>query len=84
MEDTNLVMRCGLKFELVSHISHNHPFLSFCEDVEVVIGGQKTKHPIFIVEHGDHDLVLGQPFLNLVKFSQQYKSDGIFGTIMHH
>lgn len=38
---------------------------------------------IFVVEAGDHDLVLGQTFLNLVKFSQEDKPDGIFGTITH-
>ncbi len=27
--------------------------------------------------------MLGQPFLNSVKFSQEYKPDGIFCTIMH-
>ena len=35
------------------------------------------------MEAGDHDLVLGQPFLNSVKFSQEYKPDKIFGTITH-
>ena len=36
-----------------------------------------------MVEIEDYDLVLGQLFLNSVKFSQEYKSDGIFGTITH-
>ena len=81
MEDAGLAIRRGLKLELVSHIGYSRPFLGLCEDVEVAIGGLKTRHPIFVVEHGDHDLVLGQPFLNSVKFSQEYKPDGIFGTI---
>ena len=83
MEDANLAMRRGPKLELVSHTGHSRPFLGLCEDVEVAIGGLKTRHPIFVVEAGDHDLVLGQPFLNSVKFSQEYKPDGIFGTITH-
>lgn len=36
-----------------------------------------------MVETGDHELVLGQNFLNSVKFSQEYKPGGIFGTITH-
>ncbi len=49
----------------------------------MAIGGLKTKHPIFVVENEDHDLILKRPFLNSVKFSQGYKPDGIFGTITH-
>ena len=69
MEDANLAMRRGPKLELVSHTGHSRPFLGLCEDVEVAIGGLKTRHPIFVVEAGDHDLVLGQPFLNSMKFN---------------
>lgn len=83
MEDAGLAMRRGPKLELVSHTGHSRPFLGLCEDVEVAIGGLKTRHHIFVVETGDHDLVLGQPFLNSVKFSQEYKPDGIFGAITH-
>ena len=68
---------------MVSHIGHSRSFLGLYEDVEVVIRGLKTKYPIFVVEVGDHDLILGQPFLNSVKFSQEYKPDKIFGTITH-
>ena len=83
MEDAGLAMRQGPRLELVSHTGHSRPFLGLCEDVEVTIGGLKTRHPIFVVEAGDHDLVLGQPFLNTVKFSQDYKPDGVFGSIIH-
>ncbi len=69
MEDADLVMRRGPTLELVSHTGHSRPFLGLCEDIEIAIGGPKTRHPIFVVETGDHDLVLGQPFLNSVKFS---------------
>ena len=69
MEDAGLAMRQGPRLELVSHTGHSWPFLGLCEDVEVAVGSWKTRHPIFVVEHGDHDLVLGQPFLNTVKFS---------------
>ena len=81
MEDVNLAMRRGPKLELVSHTGHNLTFLGLCEDVKVAIGGLKTKHPMFLVEAGDHDLVLCQSFLNSVKFSQEYKPVGIFGII---
>ena len=64
-------------------MGHSQPFLGLYEDVEVAIGGLKTRHPIFMVEAGDHDLVLGQLFLNSMKFSQEYKPDGIFSTIIY-
>ncbi len=83
IEDANSAMRRGLKLELVSYTGHSRSFLDLCEDVEVAIGGLKTSYPISVVEAGDHDLELGQPFLNSVKFSQEYKPDGIFGTITH-
>lgn len=83
MENAGLAMRRGPRLELVSHTGHSQPFLGLCEDVEVAVSGLKTRHSIFVVEHGDHDLVLGQPFLNAVKFSQDYKPDRVFGTIIH-
>ena len=83
MEDAGLAMRKGPKLELVSHTGHSRPFLGLCKDVEVAIGGLKTRHPIFVVEYGDYDLVLGQPFLNTLKFRQEYKPEGVFGTITH-
>ncbi len=83
MEDANLTMRRGPKLELVSHTGHIRPLISICENFEVGVGGLKTKLPVFVVEACDHDLILGQPFLNSVKFNQEYKPDGIFGTITH-
>ena len=83
MEDAGLAIRRGRKLELISHTGHSRPFLGLCKDVEVAIGGLKKKQPIFVVENEDHDLVLGQLFLNSVKFSQEYKPDGIFDTITH-
>ena len=83
MEDAGLAMRRGPRLELVSHTGHSQPFLDLCEDVEVAVGGLKTRHPIFVVETGDHDLILGQPFFNTVKFRQEYKPDGVFGTIIY-
>lgn len=83
IEDISLAIQRDLKLELVYHISHSRFFLSFCEDIKVSMGGLKTRHSIFILETGDHDLVLGQPFLKSVKFSQKYKPDGIYGTITH-
>ena len=81
MKDANLAIRRGPKLELISDTGHSRSFFGLYEDVEIAIEGLKTRHPIFVVEAGDHDLVLGQPFLNSVKFSEEYKPDGIFGTI---
>lgn len=83
MENAGLAMREGPRLELVSHTGYSRPSLGLFEDVEIAIGGLKTRHPFFVVEHGDYDLVLGQPFLNTVKFHQDYKPEGVFGTIMH-
>lgn len=65
------------------HTNYSRFFLGLCEDVEVAIGGLKIRHPIFVVEIEDHNLVLGQPFLNAVKFGQDYKSDRVFGAIIY-
>lgn len=78
-----MAIQYSSKLELVSHTSHSRHFLSFCENVEIGIGGLKTKHPIFIVEQRDYDLVLGQSFLNLIKFSQKYKPNSIFDIITY-
>ena len=83
MKDANLAMRRGPKLELVSYIGHSHLFFGLFEDVKVVIGGLKTRNPIFVVKAEDHDLMLGQTFLNFVRFSQKYKPDGIYSTIIH-
>ncbi len=81
MEEAGLAIRSGPRLELISHTGHFRSFLGLFEDVEVAIGGLKTRHPIFVVEKTEHDLVLGQPFLNNVKFTQEYQADGVFGTI---
>lgn len=36
-----------------------------------------------MLEAGDYNLVLGQLFINFLKFSQKYKPDEIFNTIMY-
>lgn len=50
MEDSGLACRWGRRLELVSHTGHSRPCLGLCEDVEVGVGGLKTRHPIFVVE----------------------------------
>ena len=67
--DADLAMQQEPKFELVSHTNHSRPFHGLCEDVKVSMGGLKTRYLIFIIEHRDVYLVLGQLFLNSVKFS---------------
>ena len=69
IEDIKLAMQWDPKLELVSHTCHSRSFHGFCEDVEVIIKRWKTRHPIFVIEHRDYDLVLGQLFLSSVKFS---------------
>lgn len=76
-------MREGPKLELVFHNGHSHFFLSFYEDVEVVIEGFKMRYPIFVIKASDHNIVLSQYFLNFIKFSQKYKLDRIFSIITH-
>lgn len=71
------------KLELISITSYSGPFLGFYEDFKVAIRGLKTKHLIFVVETGDHELILSQSFLNFIKFSQNYKLVRIFGTIIY-
>lgn len=69
MEDIDLAMQCSLKLDLVSYTGYNYFFLGFCKNVKIVIKGLKTRHLISVFEQRDHDLVLDQFFLNLVKFS---------------
>lgn len=83
IKNTNLAMRQGLRLELVSYLEHNHLFLNFCDDLKVAIRGLKIRHPIFVIEARDHDLVLNHLFLNSVKLSQKYKPNKIFGSITH-
>lgn len=59
MEDEGLAIRRGPKLKLVSHTDHTRSFLSFCENFEIAIQEIKTRHPIFVIEYRDHDLVLG-------------------------
>lgn len=66
IEDIGLAMHRGSKFELVSHTDHSYLFAGFCKDTKVTTRGLKTKHLIFVIEHGNYNLVLGQLFLNLV------------------
>ena len=83
MENVNFPIRQGLKLKVVSYTSHSPLFLGLCEDVKVSIRELKIRHPIFVIEAEDHNLVLGQLFLKSVKFSHEYTLDGIFGTITH-
>lgn len=76
-------MKKGLKLELISYTSHSQLFLGFSEDIKVVIRGLKTRNAIFTIKAEDHNLVLGQCFLNSVKFNSKNKLNGIFNTITH-
>ena len=83
MKDVGLAMRQRPKLELVFHIGYSRLFLSLCKNVGVTIGGLKIRHPIFVAEHDDYDIIFGQLFLNSVKFSKEYTLAGIFDIITY-
>lgn len=83
INNTGLAIKERLKLELVLYTKHSQLFLDLCKDVKIAIGGLKTRHSIYVIEVEDHDLVLEQPFLNAVKFSQYYKQNKILGSITH-
>lgn len=82
MEDAGLTMWHGLRLELVSYTCHSRAFLGSCENIKIVIGELRIKHPIFVIEIKDHNLILRQLFLNHVKSSEEYKLDEIFDIII--
>lgn len=58
IKNARLVLKQGLKLELVLHIGHSRPFLGLYKYIEIAKRGLKIKHPIFIIEARDHNLVL--------------------------
>lgn len=72
IDDANCVMKKEPKLELVFCMVYSRSFFGLYEDVKVAIKEFKTRHPTFIIEVGDHDLVLRPPFLNSVKFNPEY------------
>lgn len=44
------------------YTDYSQLFLELYEDLELIIGGLKTKYPIVVVEHGDHELISKNPF----------------------
>lgn len=83
MEDVRQAIRQGPKLELILQIRHTRFFSVPFKDIEVVITGLKIRRLILIIEVRDYNLVLKQQFLNMVKFSQDYKPDGVFGSITY-
>lgn len=65
------------------HTRHRRLFLGLCKDIKVAIDGFKIRHLIFVIEIRDYNLDLEQPFLNAVKFSQDYKLNSVFRSITH-
>lgn len=76
-------MKQRTKVELISHMDHSWVFSSLCESIKVIIERFKINHPIFIVDTRDYDLIIGQLFLNVIKFSEKYELDRIFNILMH-
>lgn len=58
MENFQLAMRQRPKLELLLYTERSKSFLNLSKDVEIAISGLKTQHLIFMIEAGDHDLVL--------------------------
>lgn len=69
------------RLDLVTHTGHHRPFVGVREDVPINVGDLVIRSPVFVIESGDHPLVLGVPFLNRGKFSQQYGSEDVYGQI---
>lgn len=83
MKDTSLVIKRGPKLEFVSHTHHSHLLLGFCKDVKFAIRELKTRNPMFVMEYMTYNWILGQHFLNSVKFTQEHRLDDILDTITH-
>ena len=50
--------------------------LGVCHDVKMEIGGVVFRVPVFVVEGGAHDLVLGRPWERLVRAQYDNRDDG--------
>lgn len=83
IKNTNLAINKGLKLELVLYMGYNRLFLVIYENIEIAIKEFQIRHIIFVIEIGDYDLVLGQLFLNFMKFNQKYKLDKIYDIITY-
>lgn len=83
IKNISLNMQHGVKLDFISYISHNYLFFCLCKNVEITIKELKTRYLIFIVKQKDYNLILDLLFLNLIKFSQKYKSNNIFSIITH-
>lgn len=58
IKDASLAIQHSPKLEWISHTRHSRLFISFYDNVEMAIGGLKTRYPIFVVETKDHNLAL--------------------------
>lgn len=68
IKDANLAMRQESKLDLVLFTSYNY-LLGFCKNVKIAIKRIKIRYPIFVVKFKDYDFILGQNFLNFIKFN---------------
>ncbi len=74
--DAQLKVIQGFRLRLIFHTGHEMDFEGVCLNVPIDVGGIKTKHHVFVVPHADHQLVLGQPFLQDVSINYDYAADG--------
>ena len=58
IENAELAMKQRAKLELVLHMGYNQLFKSLYKDVGMIINGLKIRHPIYVIEVGDYNLVL--------------------------
>ena len=57
---------------MVPYTGDASTFCGVCENVEVAIGGLRVLQHLYVSENGVHSLLLGQPFVFVVKMSFQY------------
>lgn len=81
INEAGLAMRKGPRLDTITHTGHHRPFVGVREDVPINVGDLVIHSPVFVIESGNHPLVLGVPFLNRGKLCQQYGSEGVYGHI---
>lgn len=62
IKDANLAIKQRPKLKLILYTNYSYLLFGLCKNVKIAIGGFKTRHLIFTIKVGDHDLVLDQFF----------------------
>ena len=81
-EQSNLAMDPDIHWRIDTYNMATNEYLGddgpidVCRDVSVDIGGVDVLQDIFVVEHSNHDLVLGRPWERLVRAAFINEDDG--------